>query len=462
MDYQFPAGFWWGSAASGPQTEGVFEGDGKGASIWDYWYQQEPEKFFNGVGPEKTSQVYTRYQEDIQLMKETGHTTFRTSIQWSRLFPQGKGEVNQKAVDFYNAYIDELIANGIEPFMNLYHFDMPMALQEKGGWLNRETVDAYVAFAQTCFTLFGDRVKKWFTHNEPIVPVEGGYLYQFHYPNEINMKHAVQVGFHETLASAKAIKVYHEMNLDGEIGIILNLTPSYPRDENDPEDVKAAQIADAFFNRSFLDPAVKGTFPEELVIIVKELDMVPAMEADDLQTIRENTIDLLGINYYQPRRIMKKESPIDEAKSPMPDDYFDNYDMPNKKMNPYRGWEIYEKGIYDILTNTRENYGNIKCYISENGMGVKGEERFVNADGVIEDDYRIEFVSDHLKYVHQAIQEGTNCVGYHMWTCMDNWSWTNAYKNRYGFISVDLANDAKRTVKKSGRWFKEVSDNNGF
>lgn len=462
MDYQFPAGFWWGSAASGPQTEGVFEGDGKGASIWDYWYQQEPEKFFNGVGPEKTSQVYTRYQEDIQLMKETGHTTFRTSIQWSRLFPQGKGEVNQKAVDFYNAYIDELIANGIEPFMNLYHFDMPMALQEKGGWLNRETVDAYVAFAQTCFTLFGDRVKKWFTHNEPIVPVEGGYLYQFHYPNEINMKHAVRVGFHETLASAKAIKVYHEMNLGGEIGIILNLTPSYPRDENDPEDVKAAQIADAFFNRSFLDPAVKGTFPEELVTIVKELDMVPAMEADDLQTIRENTIDLLGINYYQPRRIMKKESPIDQAKSPMPDDYFDNYDMPNKKMNPYRGWEIYEKGIYDILTNTRENYGNIKCYISENGMGVEGEERFVNADGVIEDDYRIEFVSDHLKYVHQAIQEGTNCVGYHMWTCMDNWSWTNAYKNRYGFISVDLANDAKRTVKKSGRWFKEVSDNNGF
>ncbi|WP_430617649.1 beta-glucosidase [Enterococcus sp. AZ188] len=462
MDYQFPAGFWWGSAASGPQTEGVFEGDGKGASIWDYWYQQEPEKFFNGVGPEKTSQVYTRYQEDIQLMKETGHTTFRTSIQWSRLFPQGKGEVNQKAVDFYNAYIDELIANGIEPFMNLYHFDMPMALQEKGGWLNRETVDAYVAFAQTCFTLFGDRVKKWFTHNEPIVPVEGGYLYQFHYPNEINMKHAVQVGFHETLASAKAIKVYHEMNLGGEIGIILNLTPSYPRDENDPEDVKAAQIADAFFNRSFLDPAVKGTFPEELVTIVKELDMVPAMEADDLQTIRENTIDLLGINYYQPRRIMKKESPIDQAKSPMPDDYFDNYDMPNKKMNPYRGWEIYEKGIYDILTNTRENYGNIKCYISENGMGVEGEERFVNADGVIEDDYRIEFVSDHLKYVHQAIQEGTNCVGYHMWTCMDNWSWTNAYKNRYGFISGDLANDAKRTVKKSGRWFKEVSDNNGF
>jgi 6-phospho-beta-glucosidase len=462
MKYQFPEGFWWGSAASGPQTEGTFPGDNKGPSIWDYWYEQEPEKFFDRVGPDKTSQVYKRYKEDVQLMKETGHNTFRTSIQWSRLIPAGTGEVNQDAVAFYDAYFDELIANGIEPFVNLYHFDMPMALQEKGGWLNRETVEAYVVFAKTCFELFGGKVKKWFTHNEPIVPVEGGYLYQFHYPNEINMKHAVQVGFHETLASAKAIKVYHEMKLAGEIGIILNLTPSYPRDETNPDDVKAAQIADAFFNRSFLDPAVKGTFPEELVAIVKDLDMVPAHEADDLEIIKNNTIDLLGINYYQPRRIMAKETPIDHTHGPMPDDYFDNYDKPDKKMNPYRGWEIYEKGIYDILTNTRENYGNIKCYISENGMGVEGEERFVNAEGIIEDDYRIEFVSDHLKYVHQAIQEGTNCVGYHMWTCMDNWSWTNAYKNRYGFISVDLSNDAKRTIKKSGRWYKTVSDNNGF
>jgi 6-phospho-beta-glucosidase len=136
--------------------------------------------------------------------------------------------------------------------------------------------------------------------------------------------------------------------------------------------------------------------------------------------------------------------------------------MPNKKMNPYRGWEIYEKGIYDILTNTRENYGNIKCYISENGMGVEGEERFINKDGQIEDDYRIAFVKDHLRYVHQAIQEGANCIGYHMWTCMDNWSWTNAYKNRYGFIAVNLEQDGQRTIKKSGYWFNEVSEKNGF
>ncbi|MFS1663647.1 glycoside hydrolase family 1 protein [Streptococcus sp. zg-JUN1979] len=460
--YHFPKDFFWGTASSGPQTEGRFDGDGKGDNIWDFWYQQEPERFFDQVGPDKTSYNYLRFKEDVALMKQTGHNSFRTSIQWSRLIPDGVGDVNPKAVSFYNAYINELIANGIEPFINLYHFDMPMPLQEKGGWLNRDTVDAYVHFAKTCFKLFGDRVHYWFTHNEPIVPIEGGYLYQFHYPNEVNLKHAVQVGFHELLASALAIKAYHD-KYDGKIGIILNLTPSYPRDDSNVEDVSAAKIADAFFNRSFLDPSIKGTFPKELITIIKELDIMPKYDPEDLDIIKDNPIDLLGINYYQPRRIKAKENPADKNPNfPMPDDYFDNYDMPNKKMNPYRGWEIYEKGIYDILINLRDNYGNIPSYISENGMGVEGEERYRNAQGEIEDDYRIDFIKDHLRYLHQAIQEGANCLGYHMWTCMDNWSWTNAYKNRYGLIAVDLDQEGKRTIKKSGHFFNQLAKDNGF
>ena len=462
MKYEFPNDFWWGSAASGPQTEGVYENDNKEESIWDYWYDKEPEVFFNQVGPDEASAFYKKYKEDIQLMKETGHNSFRTSIQWSRLIPEGIGEINQEAVDFYNDVIDELLENDIEPFINLFHFDMPMKLQEIGGWENRDTVDAYVEFAKICFELFGDRVKKWFTHNEPIVPVEGGYLYQFHYPNIVNMKKAVQVGYHEALASAKAIKEYHELNQGGEIGIILNLTPSYPRDENNAEDVEAAKLADAFFNRSFLESSVKGEFPNDLVDLLDDINHLPEIEEGDLELIKENTVDILGVNYYQPRRIKAKESNEKLTDGPMPDDYFDNYEMPGRKMNPYRGWEIYEKGIYDILTDLRENYGNIRCFISENGMGVEGEERYVNDEGQVEDDYRIDFLKDHLKYIHKALQEGSNVKGYHMWTCMDNWSWTNAYKNRYGFISVDLDDNRKRTIKKSGHWFNEMTKNNGF
>ncbi|MCR1991752.1 6-phospho-beta-glucosidase GmuD [Bacillus subtilis] len=459
--YRFPKDFWWGSSASATQTEGAADRDGKGQNIWDYWFEKEPHRFFDHVGPADTSQFYDNYKEDIRLMKELGHNSFRMSISWSRLIPNGTGEINDKAANFYNNVIDELIANGIEPFVNLFHFDMPMALQKIGGWVNRETVDAYENYARTCFRLFGGRVKKWFTHNEPIVPIEGGYLYDFHYPNKVDFKEAVQVGFHTMLSSARAIQAYREMEQDGKIGIILNLTPSYPRSSH-PADVKAGEIADAFFNRSFLDPSVKGEFPKELVDILKHEGFMPDYNAEDLDIIKKNTVDLLGVNYYQPRRVKAKEHLPNPDAPFLPDRYFDPYVMPGRKMNPHRGWEIYEKGVYDILINLKENYGNIECFISENGMGVEGEERFRDEQGIIQDDYRIEFIKEHLKWIHRAIQEGSNVKGYHLWTFMDNWSWTNAYKNRYGFVSVNLEKDGERTVKKSGKWFKKVAEHSGF
>ncbi|MDZ5722123.1 6-phospho-beta-glucosidase GmuD [Bacillus inaquosorum] len=459
--YRFPKDFWWGSSASATQTEGAADRDGKGQNIWDYWFEKEPHRFFDHVGPAATSQFYDNYKEDIRLMKELGHNSFRMSISWSRLIPDGTGEINAKAAEFYHSVIDELIVNGIEPFVNLFHFDMPMELQKIGGWVNRETVDAYENYARTCFRLFGGRVKKWFTHNEPIVPVEGGYLYDFHYPNKVDFKEAVQVGFHTMLSSARAIQAYREMEQDGKIGIILNLTPSYPRSSH-PADVKAGEIADAFFNRSFLDPSVKGEFPKELVDILKNEGFVPDYKKDDLEVIKHNTVDLLGVNYYQPRRVKAKEHLPNPDAPFLPDRYFDPYVMPGRKMNPHRGWEIYEKGVYDILINLKENYGNIECFISENGMGVEGEERFRDEQGIIQDDYRIEFIKEHLKWIHRAIQEGSNVKGYHLWTFMDNWSWTNAYKNRYGFVSVNLEKDGERTVKKSGKWFKKVAEQHGF
>lgn len=459
--YQFPEDFWWGSAASATQTEGASDVDGKGENIWDYWYKEEPNRFFNDVGPVHASRFYDQYKEDIALMKEVGHNSFRLSISWSRLIPNGNGDINEKAVTFYRNVLQEMIDQGVEPFVNLYHFDMPMAMQELGGWESREVVDAFVRYASICFENFGDLVKKWFTHNEPVVPVEGQYLYGSHYPAEVDFKKGVQAGYHAILAGAKSVKVFKEKGYQGEIGIILNLTPSYPR-SNHPEDLKAAHLADLFFNRSFLDPFVKGTFPEDFVELLKEEGFLPKVEAGDLDLIAENTVDLLGINYYQPRRVKAKEN-LPNPKAPfLPERFFDYYEMHGRKMNPYRGWEIYEKGIYDILINVKENYGNIRCFISENGMGVEDEERFIDESGQIQDDYRIDFYKNHLKWMHKALEEGVNLKGYHVWTFIDNWSWLNAYKNRYGLVSLDLANNYKRTIKKSGNWYKQVADQNGF
>ena len=391
-------------------------------------------------------------------MKELGHNSFRFSISWSRLI-KADNSINQKAVDFYNNVINTMLENNIEPFINLFHFDMPMYLQEIGGWENREVVKHYQNYAKTCFELFGDRVKKWFTHNEPIVPVEFGYLGVHHYPAIVNFKRAVQVAYHIMLSSALAISEYKKLNLDGQIGIIINLTPSYPR-SNSKEDLEASNIADLILNRSFLDPSVHGEFPWELIEFVKEKDLMPIYTKEDVDIIKNNTVDLLGVNYYQPRRVKAKESEVKEEIL-TPESFFDFYDMPGKKINPHRGWEIYEKGIYDLSINIRDNYKNIPFFISENGMGVEGEDKF-KVNGRIEDDYRIEFISDHLKYANKALNEGCNLKGYHLWTFMDNWSWLNAYKNRYGFVEVDINNEFKRTPKKSAYWFKELILNNGF
>ncbi len=459
MQYRFPENFWWGSASSGPQAEGATLRDGKSATIWDKWFEESPNRFFNQVGPQDTSTFYDNFRSDIQLMKQLNHNTFRTSIAWARLIPDGTGEVNPLAVKFYHDMLDELLANGIEPFINLFHFDMPLCMQEKGGWESREVVEAYAHYAETCFRLFGSKVKFWFTFNEPIVPVEGGYLYDFHYPNVVDFRRAATVAYHTMLAHAKAVQRYHALQQEGQIGIVLNLTPSYPRSQH-PADLQAANIADLFFNRSFLDPAVKGEYPAELVELLKQYDQLPHCEAGDAELLAQGKVDLLGVNYYQPRRVKARANAVNPASPFMPEWFFDYYEMPGRKMNPHRGWEIYEKGIYDILINLRDNYGNIPSYISENGMGVEGEEKFL-VEGQIQDDYRIKFVRDHLQWLHKALSEHCACRGYHLWTFIDNWSWSNAYKNRYGFVQLDLATQ-KRTIKKSGEWFADVSRNNGF
>lgn len=456
---KFPQDFYFGSATSATQCEGAASLGGKGKNIWDLWYELEPDRFWGGVGPENTSTFYQNYKEDIKLLKETGQNSFRTSISWARLFPEGKGEVNQEAVAFYMDLFTALRDNEIEPFVNLFHFDMPAALQAAGGWESREVVSAYEAYARTCFELFGGIVKRWFTFNEPIVHVECGYLQNYHYPCRVDPKAAAVVAYHTALASALAVRAYHDMDQGGKIGIVLNLTPAYPRSSH-PADEEAARIAELFQNKSFLDPAVKGSYDPYLIELLKKHGILPETAAGDLEVIRSNTVDFLGVNYYQPLRVCAKANLPNPDAPFTPEYYFDHYEMPGRRMNPYRGWEIYPKGLYDIAVNIRDNYGNIEWMVTENGIGVENEERF-RKDGQIQDDYRIEFYKDHLTWLHKGIGEGSNCIGYHVWTFIDCWSWLNAYKNRYGLVELDLETQ-KRTIKKSGEWFRKLGEDKGW
>ena len=272
-------------------------------------------------------------------------------------------------------------------------------------------------------------------------------------------KRAIQACHHVFIAHARAVETFRKMGVQGQIGFVNVLQPNDPI-TNSAEDVKACELAEACFTHWFYDPVLKGEYPAELVELLEQYDQLPHCEAGDAELLAQGKVDLLGVNYYQPRRVKARANAVNPASPFMPEWFFDYYEMPGRKMNPHRGWEIYEKGIYDILTNLRDNYGNIPSYISENGMGVEGEEKFL-VDGQIQDAYRIDFIRNHLQWLHRGISENCACKGYHLWTFIDNWSWSNAYKNRYGFVQLDLATQ-KRTVKKSGEWFADVSRNNGF
>lgn len=456
---KFPENFAWGAATSGPQSEGCFKK--KHQNVFDYWYSIDPDAFYKDVGPDTASNFYNDYKDDLKLMRQAGIKNLRTSIQWSRLIDDFENAtVVPEAAEFYSNVIDEMIKDGITPYINLCHFDMPIELQKKyGGFESKHVTDLYAKFADKCFELFGDRVKNWFTFNEPKVILDGGYLYKFHYPLKVDGPLAVQVGYNINLASAKAIQKFHKRFNDSEhkIGIILNLTPAYPASDS-KEDLAAAEFANLWCNDMYMDPAVKGHYPVKLVEKLKSDHVLWDSTPEELDLIKNNTIDELGINFYHPFRVQAPAVSPESLQDWMPDIYWDDYEMPNRVMNVDKGWEIYPKALYDIAINIRDNYGNIDWFVSENGMGVSNEERFIK-DGVVQDDYRIDFIRNHLKELYRGIQAGSNCHGYFVWTGIDCWSWMNAYRNRYGLIRDDIHNQIK-TLKKSGHWFRKVSDTN--
>ncbi|MGT2934365.1 glycoside hydrolase family 1 protein [Streptococcus castoreus] len=460
---QFPEQFWWGGATSGPQSEGRFQKTHR--NLFDYWYEQEPELFYDYVGPDTASDVYHQFEADLALLASLGHNSYRTSIQWTRLIDDFEmALVNPDGLAYYNKLINACLAHGIRPIMNLHHFDLPIALYKKyGGWESKEVVDLFVAFAKVCFEHFGDRVKDWFVHNEPMIVVEGSYLMQFHYPAIVDGKKAVQVAYNLALATAKVIRAYRQgraASNNGRIGTILNLTPAYPASHS-AADLTAAHFAELWNNELFMDAAVHGKFPEELVAVLKKDGVLWQATSEELAIIANNTVDYLGINFYHPKRVKAPNVIPVISPSWSPEWYYDTYLMPGRRMNVDKGWEIYPEAVYDIAIKMRDQYGNIPWFLSENGVGISREDRYRDERGQIQDDYRIQFLKEHLTYLHKGIQEGSNCFGYHVWTPIDCWSWLNAYKNRYGLVENNIHTQIRR-VKKSGYWLKKVIEANGF
>lgn len=462
-----PDDFILGAAVSAWQTEGWSGKKDHQDSFLDMWYKNDKHVWHKGYGPAVATDFKNRYKEDIGYMKEIGLTHFRTSINWSRFLTNyEEGVVDEEYAAYIDDMINELLRNGVEPMICLEHYELPAELFEKyGGWGSKHVVDLFTKYAEKVFERYGDRVKHWFTFNEPIVIQTRIYLDALRYPYEQNTQKWMQWNHHKVLATAKAVQLFKEMGLKektgAKIGVILNPEVTYAR-SSAPHDQEAARMYDLFFNRVFLDPSIKGEYPQELFDLMSKHDITFEYSKEELQIIKDNTVEYVGLNLYYPHRIQARTTAWNEAMPFHPEYYYAKFDLPGKKMNPYRGWEIYPKIMFDMAMRMKNEYGNIEWFIAENGMGVENEYRFKNEEGIIQDDYRIDFIAEHLKWLIKAVEEGANCTGYMLWAFSDNVSPMNAFKNRYGLVEIDLENNRNRNLKKSAYWYKQIIENKSF
>jgi beta-glucosidase len=441
----FPKDFIWGCAASAYQVEGACNEAGKGVSIWDTFVHTSG-KIANGATGDMTVDHYHRYKEDIAIMKELGLDAYRFSTSWSRILPNGTGAVNQAGLDFYDCLVDELLRNEIEPYLCLFHWDLPQVLQDKGGWPNRETAYIFAEYARILTERLSDRVKVWMTHNEPWVAAMAGYIAGEHAPGMKDPVSGFKAMHHIFLShglAAEAIRSTAKQPV--KVGITLNLNPVHPA-TGSKKDRAAANRLDTMLNRLQLDPFLKGTSPMQELTAMRLLTK-GIVKPGDLEKMC--TLDLLGVNYYT-RTVAKYDPkfPVISAVQVQPEG------------NEYSGmWEIYPEGIYEILTRIWKEYQpQCEIMVTENGVPVPDGLDF---DDRVRDERRIRYLRNHLAQVHRAMEAGVPVKGYFHWSLMDNFEWALGYTPRFGLVYVDYKT-LKRTIKDSGRWFANVIKNDGF
>lgn len=428
---QFPHDFLWGVATASYQIEGAFNEDGRGESIWDR-FSKTPGKVLNGHTGDVACNHYHLYKDDVALIKNLGFDSYRFSIAWPRILPQGSGSVNHKGLDFYKRLVDELLAQGIKPAATLYHWDLPQMLEDQGGWLNRDTAKYFQDYAQIMFRALGDVIDSWITLNEPWCSAYLGYGNGHHAPGRANFAEHFGAAHHLLLAHGLALQAYQQLNLGADIGITLNLIPQYPASSK-PEDIDATRQADGLQNRWYLDPVFKGHYPQDLPEFFDHV--TPHLQERDLKLISA-PIDFLGINFYS-RAIIA----ADEAGKPQ--------SQPAQYPVTAMGWEVYPQGLYDLLVRVHRDYGPISLYITENGAAYED----VLDQGRVMDTERTTYLQKHFIQAARAIEAGIPLKGYYVWSLLDNFEWAFGYERRFGIIYVDFETQ-QRILKDSAQWFK--------
>jgi len=442
-DRRFPAAFLWGAATSAYQIEGSPLADGAGASIWQR-FAHTPGRMADGATGDVACDHYRRYAEDVALMRDLGLTAYRFSLSWSRILPQGIGRVNEAGLDFYRRLVDALAEAGIRPLATLYHWDLPAALDDRGGWLNRDAARWFGEYAGVAFRALDDRVELWATVNEPWVIADGGYLHGALAPGHANLYEAPLVSHNLLRAHGEAVAAYRALGRH-RIGLVVNLEPQVPASAA-PEDGEAARRADAYMNRQYLDPLFRGAYPEEMRDLFG--DAWPDFPAADFAGIAA-PVDFVGINYYK-RGVMRADPSVVVERA-------QRVDVP-ESIYTETGWEVHAPSLADLLLWFRDRYGETPIYVTENGAAFYDPP--VALGGEVDDPLRVHYLREHIAAVGEAIAKGVDVRGYFVWSLLDNLEWSHGYRKRFGIVHVDFATQ-KRTPKRSAYFYRDVIRSGG-
>ena len=448
---RFPDGFRWGAATASYQIEGAAQADGRSPSIWDT-FSRTPGKVFGGHTGDVACDHYHRYADDVALMSDLGIATYRFSVAWPRIRPDGTGPVNPRGLDFYDRLVDELLARGVEPMVTLYHWDLPQLLEDRGGWTDRDTALAFADLASATVARLGDRVKSWTTLNEPWCSAFLGYGSGVHAPGRQDERAAFEAAHHLLLAHGLGVSALRAGGAR-EVSLTLNLTRVSPRDAGDPHDVAAARLIDGLQNRIFLDPALRGAYPDDMLALFSRFGALDVIRSEDLAVISA-PIDLLGVNYYQPALVAAQVgAPVNPAYPGSEGIVYPPQDTPVTAMD----WPVDPSGLGDLLVRLSVDYPGTPSIVTENGASYVDTE----VDGRVSDPARISYLDGHLRAVRDAISRGADTRGYLAWSLLDNFEWAYGYDKRFGLVYVDYATQ-RRVPKDSALWFRDVIRRNGL